>query len=226
MPQSSQPSISCIISPNQPAKPLRRSKPLQLGVLASGSGSNFEALLQAIADGTLQAEIPVLIYNNPGAAVAERARRWGVPAVLLNHRNYHSRDVFDFDIAQTLRQYGVDWVIMAGWMRRVTQVLIDHFADQMLNIHPSLLPSFPGLHAIEQALAAGVKITGCTVHIVRLKVDSGPIIIQAAVPVLPDDTAESLHQRVQMQEHEILPRAINLAVQRQVELTADHSLRS
>ncbi|MFO8039527.1 MAG: phosphoribosylglycinamide formyltransferase [Sodalinema sp.] len=205
---------------------MRGSKPIQLGVLASGNGSNFEALVQAIADGKLRAEIPVLIYNNPGAAVAARAQRWGIPAVLLNHRNYHSREAFDFDIAQTLRQSGVEWVVMAGWMRRVTQVLIDHFGDQMLNIHPSLLPSFPGLHAIEQALAAGVKITGCTVHIVRLKVDSGPIIIQAAVRVLPDDTAESLHQRVQVQEHEILPRAIDLAVRRQAQLTADNSPRS
>ncbi|MGM0454565.1 phosphoribosylglycinamide formyltransferase [Sodalinema sp.] len=226
MAQSSQPSASCIISPNLPAAPLRGSKPIQLGVLASGNGSNFEALVQAIADGKLRAEIPVLIYNNPGAAVAARAQRWGIPAVLLNHRNYHSREAFDFDIAQTLRQSGVEWVVMAGWMRRVTQVLIDHFGDQMLNIHPSLLPSFPGLHAIEQALAAGVKITGCTVHIVRLKVDSGPIIIQAAVRVLPDDTAESLHQRVQVQEHEILPRAIDLAVRRQAQLTADNSPRS
>ncbi|MFP4320764.1 MAG: phosphoribosylglycinamide formyltransferase, partial [Phormidium sp.] len=214
------------ISPNIPATPSTASKPIQLGVLASGNGSNFEALVQAIADGKLRAEIPVLIYNNPGAAVAARAERWGIPAVLLNHRNYHSREAFDFDIAQTLRQSGVEWVIMAGWMRRVTQVLIDHFGDQMLNIHPSLLPSFPGLHAIEQALAAGVKITGCTVHIVRLKVDSGPIIIQAAVPVLPDDTAESLHQRVQVQEHEILPRAIDLAVRRQAQLTAENSPRS
>ncbi|OAB59866.1 phosphoribosylglycinamide formyltransferase [Phormidium willei BDU 130791] len=226
MAQSSQPSASCLISPNRPAAPLRGSKPIQLGVLASGNGSNFEALVQAIADGKLRAEIPVLIYNNPGAAVAARAQRWGIPAVLLNHRNYHSREAFDFDIAQTLRQSGVEWVIMAGWMRRVTQVLIDHFGDQMLNIHPSLLPSFPGLHAIEQALAAGVKITGCTVHIVRLKVDSGPILIQAAVPVLPDDTAESLHQRVQVQEHEILPRAIDLAVRRQAQLTAENSPRS
>ncbi|MFP4220680.1 MAG: phosphoribosylglycinamide formyltransferase [Phormidium sp.] len=215
-----------MISPNIPATPSTASKPIQLGVLASGNGSNFEALVQAIADGKLRAEIPVLIYNNPGAAVAARAERWGIPAVLLNHRNYHSREAFDFDIAQTLRQSGVEWVIMAGWMRRVTQVLIDHFGDQMLNIHPSLLPSFPGLHAIEQALAAGVKITGCTVHIVRLKVDSGPIIIQAAVPVLPDDTAESLHQRVQVQEHEILPRAIDLAVRRQAQLTAENSPRS
>lgn len=226
MAQSSQPSTSCIISPTPPADPLRGSNPIQLGVLASGNGSNFEALVQAIADGKLRAEIPVLIYNNPGAAVAARAQRWGIPAVLLNHRNYHSREAFDFDIAQTLRQSGVEWVVMAGWMRRVTQVLIDHFGDQMLNIHPSLLPSFPGLHAIEQALAAGVKITGCTVHIVRLQVDSGPILIQAAVPVLPDDTAESLHQRVQVQEHEILPRAIDLAVRRQAQLTADNSPRS
>ncbi|MCC5899527.1 MAG: phosphoribosylglycinamide formyltransferase [Phormidium sp. GEM2.Bin31] len=226
MQQSSQPSAPFIISPDRPAEADRRSVPLKLGVLASGSGTNFEALVQAIADGKLRAEIPVLIYNNPGAAVAARAQRWGIPAVLLNHRNYHSREAFDFDIAQTLRQSGVEWVIMAGWMRRVTQVLIDHFGDQMLNIHPSLLPSFPGLHAIEQALEAGVKITGCTVHIVRLKVDSGPILIQAAVPILPDDTPESLHQRIQVQEHEILPRAIELAALRQAGQSPSNFSRS
>ncbi|MGB7057975.1 MAG: phosphoribosylglycinamide formyltransferase [Geitlerinemataceae cyanobacterium] len=188
---------------------------LKLGVLASGNGSNFEAIIEAIADGKLRAEIPVVIYNNPGAAVAARAGRWGIPSILVNHRDYRSREAFDFEIAQTLKQYGVDWVIMAGWMRVVTQVLIEAFPNKIINIHPSLLPSFPGIKAVEQALKAGVKIAGCTVHLVTLEVDSGPILMQAAVPVLPNDTAETLHARIQIQEHEILPRSIALAAFRE-----------
>lgn len=189
---------------------------LKLGVLASGNGSNFEAIIQAIADGKLRAEIPVLIYNNSGAAVAARAQRWGIPAIEIDHRDYQSREAFDFEIAQTLKQYGVDWAIMAGWMRVVTQVLIEAFPNRVINIHPSLLPSFPGIRAIEQALKAGVKISGCTVHLVTLEVDSGPIIMQAAVPIFPDDTPETLHARIQIQEHEIFPRAIALAAEREL----------
>lgn len=185
--------------------------PLKIGIMASGSGSNFEAVAQAIATGQLTAQIQVLIYNNPEAKVAERARRWNVPAQLLNHRDFKSREDLDRQIVQTLQQFEVEWVVMAGWMRRVTQVLIDAFADRILNIHPSLLPSFRGVRAVEQALEYGVKISGCTVHLVRLEVDSGPIIHQAAVPVLPGDTGETLHARIQEQEHKILPQAIALA---------------
>jgi len=189
------------------------SPPIKLGVLASGSGTNFEAIAQAIADGQLHAQIQVLIYNNPGAKVAARAERWGIPAVLLNHREFPNREALDEAIVQTLRDSDVDWVIMAGWMRIVTSVLIDAFADHVINIHPSLLPSFRGAHAIEQAFNAGVKITGCTVHLVRLEVDSGPILMQAAVPILPDDTLETLQARIQVQEHRIFPAAIALAAQ-------------
>jgi phosphoribosylglycinamide formyltransferase-1 len=185
--------------------------PLKLGLMASGSGSNVEAIAEAIAAGKLNAEIQVVVYNNPDAKVAARADRLGIPKVLLNHREFSSREALDQAIAETMRAYQVEWVIMAGWMRIVTQVLIDAFPQHILNIHPSLLPSFPGAHAIEQALKVGVKITGCTVHHVELKVDSGPIVIQAAVPVLPDDTLETLHQRIQVQEHRIFPMAIALA---------------
>jgi phosphoribosylglycinamide formyltransferase 1 len=185
-------------------------RPLKLGVMASGSGSNLDAIAQAIADQRLNAQIQVLVYNNPDAKAAARAERWGIPTVLLNHREFASREALDQAIAQVLQQHEVDWVIMAGWMRVVTQVLLNAFPDRILNLHPSLLPSFPGVRAVEQALAAGVKITGCTVHLVRLAVDSGPIIIQAAVPVLPDDTPETLHQRIQVQEHKIYPMAIAL----------------
>lgn len=186
-------------------------QPLKLGIMASGSGSNFEALTQAIDQQILNAQIQVLVYNNPNAKAAARADRLKVPKVLLNHRNYPNREALDAAIVPVLQDYQVDWVVMAGWMRVVTPVLIDAFPRRILNIHPSLLPSFPGAKAIEQALAAGVKITGCTVHYVELEVDSGPIILQAAVPVLPNDTPETLHQRIQIEEHRIFPRAIVLA---------------
>ncbi|PMB17106.1 phosphoribosylglycinamide formyltransferase [Fischerella thermalis CCMEE 5205] len=203
-------STASLISP-QIQNVLNQSTPLQLGIMASGNGSNFEAIAQAIKDGQLNAQIQVLIYNNPDAYAAVRASNWNVPAVLLNHRDYSSRQEFDRQIVQTLRQYDVDWVIMAGWMRLVTEVLIDAFTNKIINIHPSLLPSFKGSRAVEQALASGVKIAGCTVHLVSLEMDSGPILMQAAVPVLQDDTPETLHARIQVQEHRILPQAIALA---------------
>ncbi|EHC12983.1 phosphoribosylglycinamide formyltransferase [Fischerella thermalis] len=203
-------STASLISP-QIQNVLNQSTPLQLGIMASGNGSNFEAVAQAIKDGQLNAQIQVLIYNNPDAYAAVRASNWNIPAVLLNHRDYSSRQEFDRQIVQTLRQYNVDWVIMAGWMRLVTEVLIDAFTNKIINIHPSLLPSFKGSRAVEQALASGVKIAGCTVHLVSLEMDSGPILMQAAVPVLQGDTPETLHARIQVQEHRILPQAIALA---------------
>lgn len=185
--------------------------PLKLGVLASGNGSNFEAIMSAIKRSELKAEVKVLICNRPGAKVLERAAQWSVPTVLLNHREFESRESLDAAIVQTLTDHDVNWVIMAGWMRRVTQHLIDAFMGRLLNIHPSLLPSFPGLHAVQQALDAGVAVAGCTVHQVELVVDSGPIIMQAVVPVMAGDTEETLQARIQIQEHRIFPMAIALA---------------
>ncbi len=202
---------SHLISPPLPTVWPRFDRPLQLGVMASGNGSNLEAIAQAIHQGDLHAQIQVVVYNNPGAKVAERAARLGLPAVLLNHRQYSSREALDLDIVQTLRVHGADWVIMAGWMRCVTAVLIDAFPEQVLNIHPSLLPSFPGIKAVDQALAAGVTVAGCTVHHVELAVDSGPMIMQAAVPVQSGDTTVTLQARIQQQEHRIYPAAIALA---------------
>ncbi len=204
-----------LISPTIPANLMGESQsansPLKLGIMASGNGSNFEAVANAIASQQLHAQIQVLIYNNPGIKAVTRSEHWRVPSVLLNHRDYKRREDLDAAIVEVLRQYEVEWVVMAGWMRVVTPVLIDAFPDRIINIHPSLLPSFKGVRAIEQALEAGVKIAGCTVHLVRPEIDSGPILIQAAVPVLPDDTPETLHARIQVQEHRILPQAIALA---------------
>jgi len=202
-------STPCLISPTVSTTGVQ-GQPLKLGIMASGSGSNFEAVAEAIASQQLNAEIQVLIYNNPGIKAAARAERWGVPAVLLNHRDYKRREDLDTALVEVFRQYKVEWVVMAGWMRLVTPVLINAFPDRIINIHPSLLPSFKGVKAVEQAIEAGVKIAGCTVHLVRLEVDSGPILLQAAVPVLPDDTPETLHARIQDQEHRILPQAIAL----------------
>jgi phosphoribosylglycinamide formyltransferase-1 len=199
--------ISPIVSPAQ----LKLDHTLKLGVMASGSGSNFEAIARCINNGQLNAQIQVLIYNNPQAKVKDRAERLGIPAVLLNHRDFKSREELDKTIVKVLQENKVEWVIMAGWMRIITRVLLDAFPHQVINIHPSLLPSFRGTHAVEQALAAGVKISGCTVHLATLDVDNGPILIQAAVPVLPDDTPENLHARIQVQEHKIFPQAIALA---------------
>jgi phosphoribosylglycinamide formyltransferase 1 len=205
--------LPSLVSPNVPLSKADSAAPLKLGILASGSGSNMEAIAQAIANQQLAAQIRVVVYNNPAAKVVERADRLAIPKTLLNHRDYPSREALDQAIIQTMQQHNVEWIIMAGWMRVVTQVLINAFPRRILNIHPSLLPSFPGAHAIEQAIAAKVKITGCTVHFVELVVDSGPILMQAAVPVLPDDTPETLHQRIQVQEHYIFPRAIAIAAQ-------------
>lgn len=204
LPDSTLSLVSPIVSPNL----LKESNLLKLGIMASGNGSNFEAVAQAIHNGQLNAQIQVLIYNNPGIKAVARAKRWGVPTVLLNHRDYKHREDLDTAIVERLRQYQVEWLVMAGWMRIITPVLIDAFPDRIINIHPSLLPSFKGVRAVEQALEAGVKITGCTVHLVRPEVDSGPILIQAAVPLLPDDTPETLHARIQVQEHRILPQAL------------------
>lgn len=196
--------------------------PLRLGIMASGTGSNFSAIAQAIDEGRLNAQISVVIYNNPNAGVVQRAEQRQIPACLLDHRKFETREALDQAIVETLNDYQVNWVIMAGWMRRVTNVLIDAYRDRVMNIHPSLLPSFPGIRAVEQALEAGVAVAGCTVHQVVLEVDSGPILMQAAVPVFPDDTSDSLHQRIHLQEHKIYPLAIALASGKAI-LAAQHS---
>ena len=204
-------SSASFIAPDVTLADLWSDNPLKLGLLASGSGSNVEAIAKTIAAGQLNAQIQLLIYNNPKATVKDRCDHLAIASKLLNHRDYGQREDLDRAIVQEFRQQGVEWVIMAGWMRIVTPVLLEAFRDRVLNIHPSLLPSFRGIHAVEQALAAGVKVTGCTVHFASLEVDSGQIIMQAAVPILPDDTAATLHTRIQVQEHRIFPLAIALA---------------
>ena len=203
---------SALISPPITLADVSLSRPVKLGVLASGSGSNYGAIAKAIAEGQLNAEIPILIYNNPKAKVLGRTEKFGTKTQLINHRDFASREACDQAILDCLRAHNVEWVIMAGWMRIVTDVLLTGYENRILNIHPSLLPSFKGIRAVEQALAAGVKVTGCSVHFASPEVDSGEILMQAVVPILPDDTPETLHARIQVQEHRIFPAAIALAI--------------
>jgi phosphoribosylglycinamide formyltransferase-1 len=182
--------------------------------MASGSGSNFEALVQACQTGHLAATVCQLVVNNPGCGAQQRAARLGVPCTLHDHRLFPNRDALDQALIASFQAAAVDLVVMAGWMRIVTQALIDAYPQRLVNIHPSLLPSFRGAKAIEQALAAGVQLSGCTAHLVSLEVDTGPILVQAAVPVLSTDSPASLAARIHAQEHRILPLAVQLAAER------------
>lgn len=188
--------------------------PLRLGVMASGEGSNFEALVEATRNQSLQASVDLLVVNHQHCGARSRAERLGIPWRWIDHRAFPSREALDDALIDAFRTVAVDLVVMAGWMRIVTPRLIEAFPDRLLNIHPSLLPSFRGLDAVGQALTSGVLITGCTVHLVRPEVDSGPILVQAAVPVLLGDDSTSLAARIHRQEHRILPLAVALAAQR------------
>jgi phosphoribosylglycinamide formyltransferase-1 len=181
---------------------------LKLGVLISGRGSNLQALIEAIADGRLRATIDVVISNVPAAAGLERARAAGIETVVMQHRGWPSRDAYDAALAAQLRARQVSLVCLAGFMRRLGPVMIEAFPNAILNIHPSLLPSFPGLDAQRQALEHGVKVSGATVHFVTEALDAGPIVLQRAVPVLEGDTPESLAARILVEEHAIYPAAV------------------
>ncbi len=183
---------------------------LKLGVLASGRGSNFQSIIDSIESGYLQAEIKVLITDNPEAYAIERARKHGIEHLVMLPKDYSSKDAYYQAIAEELKKREVELVILAGFMRVVKKPLIDAYPMRIMNIHPALLPSFPGLHGQRQAVDYGVKVSGCTVHFVDEGVDTGPIIIQAAVPVYDDDTEESLSERILRQEHRIFPYAIKL----------------
>jgi len=205
-------------SSDESSDPSRRWPPsgrsLRLGVLASGHGSNFEALVQACRSGSLVAEVVQLVVNNPACGARQRAARLGVPCLLHDHRDHRQRQDLDRAVVTSFAASSVDLVVMAGWMRIVTPVLIGAYPDRLVNIHPSLLPSFRGLDAVGQALAAGVTLSGCTAHLVVEEVDGGPILVQAAVPVLPGDDHDRLAARIQVQEHRILPYAVALAAAR------------
>ncbi|HEX8435415.1 phosphoribosylglycinamide formyltransferase [Archangium sp.] len=190
----------------------------KLGVLVSGSGSNLQALLDACAQPGFPAEVAVVVSNVPTAFALERARKAGVPAVVLEHKAFGSRADFEKALVDTLVSAGVEWVCLAGFMRLLGADFLGRFAGKVLNIHPALLPAFPGLHAQRQALERGVKVAGCTVHFVDPGMDTGPIIAQAVVPVLPGDDEAALSARILKEEHRLYPLVVKLVATGAVQL--------
>jgi len=180
----------------------------RIAVLLSGRGSNLQSILDATANGRLHATVALVISNRPGAPGLLREREAGTEAVCVEPRGYSDRDAYDRAIVTLLRSHAIDLVCLAGFMRLVGPSLLDAFPNRILNVHPSLLPSFPGLDAQRQALSHGVRITGATVHLVTGELDGGPIVCQAAVPVLGDDTVDTLSARILVEEHRIYPEAI------------------
>lgn len=191
---------------------------LRLGVLASGGGTNLQAIIDRCQDGSLDATIALLLTNNPAAGAIERARRAGIATACINHRDFPTREDFDRAMVKTLQAAGVELVVLAGFMRIISPTFLDAFPQRVINIHPALLPAFPGLRVQQQAIDYGARFSGCTVHFVDSGVDTGPIIIQAAVPILPEDTADSLAARILTQEHRIYPRAIQLIAEDRVRI--------
>jgi phosphoribosylglycinamide formyltransferase 1 len=192
----------------------KRTIALRVAVLASGRGSNLQSVIDAIEAGTVQSKIVAVISNKKEAPALERARRQGLPAIFVDPKPYagrpDSREAYDHELLDVLRQHDVELVLLAGYMKIVTTVLVEAFANRMMNIHPSLLPSFPGLDVQKKAIQWGCKLAGCTVHFVTEGVDEGPIILQAAVPIFDDDTPDTLSARILEQEHKIYPRAVQL----------------
>ena len=194
-----------------------------LGVLGSGSGSNMEAILDAIDAGTLDARISIVLSDHPGAFILERARKHGIETGVIDCRGFRTKfpEEAQLETAAQLKAAGVEIVCLAGFLRLVKRPLLDAFPGRILNIHPALLPAFPGLESWKQALDAGATESGCTVHYVDEGMDTGPILLQESVPVLPDDTPESLHARIQVVEHRLYPLAIAKAAQH-LPLITDH----
>lgn len=177
---------------------------LRLGVLVSGTGTNLQAILDAIADGRLGAEVRLVLSNKPDVLALSRARQARVPTRVIPHKDYPSREAFDAAVVAALREADVEWVVLAGFMRLLTRTFLDAYPHRVVNIHPALLPAFPGVDAQKQAFDYGVKITGCTVHLVDEGTDTGPVLAQRAVAVLDDDDVESLRRRILGEEHSLL----------------------
>ncbi|NLN53192.1 MAG: phosphoribosylglycinamide formyltransferase [Firmicutes bacterium] len=183
----------------------------RIAVLASGSGTNLQAIIDAVDDGTITgAQVTLVISDREDAFALERARNHNIPTMFFNRKNYAGREEFDGAIIAALQAQQIDLVILAGYMRLITPDFVAAFPQRILNIHPSLLPAFPGTQGVADALAYGVKVTGCTVHFVDEGMDTGPIILQEAIPVNDHDTRETLHQRIQVLEHKLYPQAIKL----------------
>lgn len=193
---------------------IKRTTPLRVAVLASGRGSNLQAVIDAIEAGQVHATIVAVISNKKDAAALERARKHGLPDLFVDPKPFagrpDSREAYDRALLEVLEKHNVELVLLAGYMKIVTAVLVNAYANRMMNIHPSLLPSFPGLEVQKKAIEWGCKLAGCTVHFVTEGVDEGPIILQAAVPILDGDTPDTLAARILVQEHRIYPRAVQL----------------
>jgi phosphoribosylglycinamide formyltransferase-1 len=183
---------------------------LRIGALASGSGSNLQSIIDSCQDSSLAAEVVLVLSNNSEAGALSRAEQAGIPRLSIDHRHYDSREEYDRAVVAALRNAGVELVVLAGFMRLISTVFLEAFPGRIMNIHPALLPAFPGLHVQRKALEYGARFAGCTVHFVDGGVDTGPIIIQAVVPVFDDDTEQTLSARILQQEHRIYPRAIQL----------------
>lgn len=194
------------------------SSPLRIAVFASGSGSNFQALAEAIADGGIPAELALLVCDKPEAGVVRRAEALGVPTLQFRPKEYASREAYEREIVERLVSEDVGLIVLAGYMRLITDVLVKPYYGRMINIHPALLPAFPGVRAVRQALEYGVKLAGATVHYVDGGMDSGPIIAQRAVEVADDDTEETLTERIHAVEHELLPRVVRWIAEGRVTL--------
>jgi phosphoribosylglycinamide formyltransferase-1 len=196
--------------------------PFRVAVLVSGGGSNLQALIDrctgAVRPGARPVEIALVISNNPAAYGLERAARAGIPTRVLDHRTFATRQQFDAELQRVIEATGVDLICLAGFMRVLTPEFVDHFYGRLVNIHPALLPAFPGLHVQQQAIDAGVRFSGATVHFVDSGVDTGPILVQAVVPILQGDTAELLAARILVQEHRIYPTAVRLLADGRVRL--------
>lgn len=191
---------------------------IALGVLVSGSGTNLQAILDRVMAKRLDARVAIVVSNRPAVRALERAAAAGVPSCVVDHRTFARREVFDAALVEKLREAGVELVVLAGFDRLVSRVLLEAFAQRVINIHPGLLPAFKGLHAQRDALEYGVKLAGATVHLVDEETDHGPIIVQGAVAVRPDDTEETLRDRILAVEHEIYPAAIQLFAEGRIEV--------
>jgi len=200
------------------------SEPLKIGILLSGSGTNFQAIADAAAEG-LPIEIAHVVSSRPDAYGIERAKALGLPVLVLNRDVYADAKAADQMIVDTLKASGVEYVVMAGYMRMVTSVLLDAFPNRILNLHPALLPSFKGAHAIQDAYDAGVKVTGVTVHFANEEYDKGPIIAQRAVTVRETDTVESLEERIHDVEHEIYPQVLGWIADGRLEVLKNGKVR-
>ena len=186
---------------------------INIGVLASGRGTNLQAIIEAIKEGKVEGRISIVISDNPDAHALERAEQNNIETEYINFKSFKNREDYDKEIMECLKEKDIDLVVLAGYMRILSSYFIKMYKNRIMNIHPALLPSFPGLHAQRQAVEYGVKISGCTVHFVNEGVDSGPVILQKAVEVKDNDTEESLAERILKEEHQIYPRAIQLFCQ-------------